>query len=330
MPDASITPRCSVRRPRGFTMIELLIVIAIIAVLIALLLPAVQQSRERARRLQCQNNLLQLGLALHNYAMAHGVLPPGTVNASGPISATPRAAQPGISYGYSFLDDSDGADQAAAQANASEYHMNWIVQLLPFLEKGNHYRHIDFMKSVYAPENADVRQQILPGLRCPSSPAGAVIGTEYVGIHNDYETPIDVNQNGVLFLNSSIRLSDVKDGCSHTMFVTEGFQGTGSGLGWMSGTSATLRNAVVWQNRDKPDEPPRYRVRPMNDPRSMQQQLAESERGTMSVGGPGSYHSQGFNCVLGDGSVRLVSSSIDAFVLRNLAHRADGEMPDEF
>ena len=327
MPDASITPRCSVRRPRGFTLIELLIVIAIIAVLIALLLPAVQQSRERVRRVQCQNNLFQLGLALQNYAMAHGVLPPGTVNASGPISATPRAAQPG---GYFRLDDSDGAAQAAAQANATEYHMNWIVQLLPFLEKGNQYRHIDFTKSVYAPENTDVRQQILPGLRCPSSAAGAVIGTEYVGIHNDYETPIDANQNGVLFLNSSIRLSDVKDGCSHTMFVTEGFPGTGSGLGWMSGTSATLRNVVVWENRDKPDEPPRYKVRPMNDPRSMQQQLADLDRTITSVGGPGSYHSQGFNCVLGDGSVRLVSSSIDAFVLRNLAHRADGEMPGEF
>ena len=327
MPDASITPRCSVRRPRGFTMIELLIVIAIIAVLIALLLPAVQQSRERARRVQCQNNLFQLGLALQNYAMAHEVLPPGVVNAKGPISATSRSKQSPGSWHFQVTED---ATDAAIQANATAYHMSWIVQLLPFLEKGNQYRHIDFMKSVYAPENADVRQQVLPGLRCPSSPAAAVIGTEYVVIHNDYETPIDVNQNGVLFLNSSIRLRDVKDGCSHTMFASECFPVTGSGLGWMSGTSAILRNAVVWENGDKPDEPPRYRVRPMNDPRSMQQQLAESERGTMSVGGPGSYHSQGFNCVLGDGSVRLVASSIDAFVLGNLAHRADGEMPDEF
>ena len=326
MPNASISPRCSVRRPRGFTLIELLIVIAIIAVLIALLLPSVQQARERARQVQCQNKLFQLGLALQNYAMAHGVLPPGVVNATGPISATSRATQ----MGGRFFDDTEDAAQAAAQANAREYHMNWIVQLLPFLEKRNEYHHIDFTKSVYAPENAALRQSTLVVLRCPSSPAVGAM-SEYVGIHNDYETPIDVNQNGVLFLNSSIRLRDVKDGCSHTMFVAEANLASGSGLGWMSGTSATLRNAVVWDNRCKPDEVPRYRVRAINDHGpSMQVQLANLENGTPLVGGPGSYHSQGFNCVMGDGSVRMIHASIDAFVLRNLAHRADGEMIGEF
>ena len=321
MPNASISPSCSVRRPRGFTLIELLIVIAIITVLISLLLPAVQQAREQARRVQCQNNLFQLGLALQNYAMAHGVLPPGVVNSTGPISAIARATQ----MGERFFDDTDDA----AQANAREYHMNWIVQLLPFFEKGNEHRHIDFDKSAYAPENAAVRQQVLPGLRCPSSPA-PVGGTEYVGIHNDFETPIDVNQNGVLFLNSSIRLRDVKDGCSHTMFVAEANISSGSGLGWMSGTSATLRNAVVWENRDKPEETSRYRSRGMSHfGPSMHVQPANRENAA-AVGGPGSYHSEVFNCVMGDGSVRLIHANIDARILRNLAHRADGEMLDEF
>lgn len=80
------------RISRGFTLLELMIVIAIIAILISLLLPSIQQAREAARRTQCQNNLLQLGIAFHNYNLTHTMLPSGCVNPTGPVVAGPSAA----------------------------------------------------------------------------------------------------------------------------------------------------------------------------------------------------------------------------------------------
>src|SRR5438445_13645316 len=110
------------RRRPAFTMIELLVVIAIIAILIAILLPAVQSTREAARRTQCANNLLQLGIALGNYASTHRVLPPGVVNDKGPIRTLPQG-----------------------------YHYSWVVPILTSLERGTVYRLFDFRYGVYAP-----------------------------------------------------------------------------------------------------------------------------------------------------------------------------------
>ncbi len=151
--------RSTTERTRGFTLIELLVVIAIIAILIALLLPAVQQAREAARRTQCKNNMMQLGLALHNYSMAFEILPPGSVNDTGPIVSVPQG-----------------------------YHMSWIVQILPMMEQSNLFRSINFDEGAYAPGNGGPRAVMLPALRCPSDvPNGTVIGggtgsvTNYAG-----------------------------------------------------------------------------------------------------------------------------------------------------
>jgi prepilin-type N-terminal cleavage/methylation domain-containing protein len=311
---------------RGFTLIELLVVIAIIAVLIALLLPAVQQAREAARRTQCKNNLMQIGLALQNYVMAHDLLPPGIENATGPIRS---------------VEDLD------------QYHMGWIVQILPYLDQGNVYNHVDFKKSVYAPQNTAVRSRRLSVLNCPSDPGmrvGATTSTtNYNGVHNDYETAIDVNQNGVLFLNSSIRYDQITDGSSNTFFVMEARLDTGSDLGWMSGTRSSLRNAVVWANKPAaapangpenpvatpPDVAPDGAITPApfyeshvvfgGGAAAIQQQLANMQSKTEYVGGASSYHVGGYHIVLGDGSVRFVSVNISLPVLRNLANRADGD-----
>ena len=109
-------PAYSQRRLRGFTLLELLIVIAIVAVLIALLLPAVQQARENARRVQCQNNLVQLGVALQHYNQTFSVLPPGCVNDVGPILA-----------------DGQG------------YRIGWIAQILPFLGQDGLWHQVNFV-----------------------------------------------------------------------------------------------------------------------------------------------------------------------------------------
>src|ERR1700744_3443108 len=100
---------------RGFTLIELLVVIAIIAVLIALLLPAVQAAREAARRTQCVNNLMQIGIASKNYEKTFEQLPSGGGTPPGPIANTPKG-----------------------------YHFNWVTQLLPYLDAKPIYRRLDF------------------------------------------------------------------------------------------------------------------------------------------------------------------------------------------
>lgn len=315
----------------GFTLIELLVVIAIIAVLIALLLPAVQQAREAARRTQCKNNLMQIGLGLQNYIMAHEVLPPGTLNATGPIRS---------------VEDVD------------QYHMGWMVQILPYLEQGNIFNHVDFTKSVYAPENAAARARRPSVMTCPSDPGartGATIGTtNYNGVHNDYEAPIDVNQNGVLYLNSSVRFEQITDGSSNTIFVMEARQDTGADLGWMAGTRSSLRNGVVWANKptttpapgaanpgEMPTDPlpaegaapaPQYESHTVffGGAAAIQQELANLQKNKEYVGGPSSFHTGGYHVVLGDGSVRFISVNISVPVLRNLTNRADGEMLDDF
>ena len=109
-------------------------------VLVALLLPAVQAAREAARRSSCSRNLEQLMLSILQYEGAHGVYPPGTIDAQGPIRTRPQG-----------------------------YHHNWILQVLPYLEAEVTYQHVDRSVSVYHPNNNPVRRLQLPNLYCPSS-----------------------------------------------------------------------------------------------------------------------------------------------------------------
>ena len=135
----------------AFTLIELLVVIAIIAVLIALLLPAVQSAREAARRLQCTNNLKQIGLALHNYENANGAWPPCLI---------------WVYRGY------DGT-LTSGPTNANQtYKSEWsvIARISPFLELGPMYSAINFDYTYDDPPNTTASATTLAVLLCPSDP----------------------------------------------------------------------------------------------------------------------------------------------------------------
>ena len=192
------------RRPRAaFTLIELLVVIAIIGILIALLLPAVQKIREAAARAQCQNNLKQIGLALHNYHDANGKFPPGWVG---------NGASPNMSYG-------------------------WPVFILPYVEQGPLYDRI----SPTTRTLGTVFKQDVPALQlsdktylCPSDSGTqgslndnrpftkAVSGqTIFIARSNYPGNAGDYNFPGVLYQDSAVKITDISDGTSNTLLVGE-------------------------------------------------------------------------------------------------------------
>jgi prepilin-type N-terminal cleavage/methylation domain-containing protein len=241
------------RMPRSaFTLIELLVVIAIIAILIALLLPAVQKVREAANRAECQNNLKQIGLGLHNYYGAHRALPFG----KGP--SYPAAA------GYA----------------------RWSVHslILPYIEQDNLYRTLDFKFAPNTPgmagpvvnfmpaytnpggQNAQCVTRV-PMFLCPSDSASAggwpgqnnylgCIGTMHMCDNGEAEPstldPSDLSRAGVLYYLSKVRLASIPDGTSNTALFSEHLRGGGVFLPratmFMMANQATLNDTYTTCN----------------------------------------------------------------------------------
>jgi prepilin-type N-terminal cleavage/methylation domain-containing protein len=241
--------------PLGFTLVELLVVITIIAILIALLLPAVQGAREAGRRLQCQNNLKQIALALHSYASRHGVLPPGAILAGYPRSGTSNY---------------DPWTEATSTATG-KHGTSWMLQILPFIEQQALFDHWDFTRSVAA--NQAVAATDIGAYFCPTrrfgtrpldrfvmfpcwagrgpSPGWAKGGNDYagcLGAQNAYSNPTTSNLarrfcgptyvydmpptglsptgsliclRGVFVPNLSASFRDVADGLSTTIMIGE-------------------------------------------------------------------------------------------------------------
>ena len=208
----SLTGTVRTRRKRGFTLIELLVVIAIIAILVALLLPAVQQAREAARRTQCKNNLKQIGLALHNYHDTHGRFPPTQV----------MVAYLGANY-----------------TNPVPRNHTWMSLILPYLEQGNLYSSIRFDLPMFDQASGayqtlsngqTIVSQVIPTLQCPSDPGFGGTVSQHGLSHTNYAGNMgwDWHYRGPHwaqgpFQNGSpgVRLEDFKDGTSNTICVGE-------------------------------------------------------------------------------------------------------------
>jgi prepilin-type N-terminal cleavage/methylation domain-containing protein/prepilin-type processing-associated H-X9-DG protein len=178
------------KKTLGFTLIELLVVISVLSVLMALLLPAVQQVREAARRTDCQNRLRQMGLALHNYHETHGILPCGS-----------------ITLGPSFPTWSG---------------WGWGSMLLPFIDQSPLHARIDFSYGTAVGGNRNAIRNPLSVWECPSDVAPSEVTVPISG-HSDVTlaTGNYVGSKKMLSELSRVRFADVTDGLSQTLILGE-------------------------------------------------------------------------------------------------------------
>jgi prepilin-type N-terminal cleavage/methylation domain-containing protein/prepilin-type processing-associated H-X9-DG protein len=193
----------------GFTLIELLVVIGIVAILLSLLLAGVQQARAAAARTTCQNNLRQLGVALHAYHGSAGYFPPG------------------VSY-------RNGADPHPFQS--------WNARLLPYMEQQALWQQSDAAfaldRDFRSPPHALLRQVVLPVFSCPADARSRFPSTQFGELKVAFTSYLgspgtDCNsQNGILYLDSQIRLTDVTDGTSTTLLAGERPHSANERLGW--------------------------------------------------------------------------------------------------
>ena len=310
--EIDMRPLSRLPRSRGFTLIELLVVIAIIAILITLLLPAVHQSRDAARRTQCKNNMKQMGLALHNYHDVHNAFPPGWIAVNNRVQNA-----------------HDGLNGAG-----------WGTMILPYLEQAPLYSTFNPNLAIHDPANVPFIDNVLPAWQCPSDPKpdkwqieeegspGTVLAelptANYIGVFGTDDlhgcenspgmAPVASNGqckgDGIFYHNSKVRIRDITDGTTNTLLVGE--RKTDISLGWFSTWPGMVAEGEEAFQRilGAADHVP-------NDPAAHLDDFSSN-------------HVGGAQFVLGDGSVRFISENIDKGVYQGLATIQGGEVIGEF
>jgi len=298
---------------RGFTLIELLVVIAIIAILIGLLVPAVQKVREAAANAQCQNNLRQIGVALHNYHGTNKVFPPAWLTVGKP------------------------------NAGSQWQYVSWMAYILPDVEQANLYAQIDAKEKTgvtYPWDNVNYPALGTPMAiyNCPSDVRGpqatvppaetlTIAYTGYLGNSGvNYKT-----RDGIFYTNSRVRMTDITDGTSNTFLVGERPPSADLEFGWWfagwgqagDGScdvvlgSSELTNFTYYTNAPTCQNGVSYPYGPGSLSNKCDQYHFWS------------FHSGGCNFLLADGSVHFVRYGVPQTILDGLATRNGNEVVSE-